>query len=431
MNISEIKKIYFIGIGGIGVSAMARMMAHDGKKVAGSDRDKSEITEMLMPLGIDVSYTQNAENISADIDLVVYTVAITEDNPELMQAKKLGIATMTYPEFLGLVSKDKYTIAVSGTHGKTTTTAMIARILIDAGLDPTVVVGSLIKDENGNRTNFIPGKSKYLVIEACEYKRSFLNYYPQVLVVTNIDNDHLDYYKDIFDIQNAFNELARRVPQEGFVITDKNNAEVVPALGGVEANIVNYAFYNNLPIALKVPGVHNKKNAAAAFAVAIALGVDPKVAQTALESFSGTWRRFEYQGETKNGARVYDDYGHHPTEIKATLQGARELYPRERLIVAFQPHLYSRTKSLLAEFATAFDLADEVILGPIYAAREIDDGTVSSEILAEKISERDKFVKAFPSLKEVKDYLSGQTKKGDVIVVMGAGDIYKIAENIV
>jgi UDP-N-acetylmuramate--alanine ligase len=430
-DITKYKKVHFIGIGGIGVSAVARMMLHDGKEVSGSDRSKPEITEMLEQIGIRVCYGQKAENVPIGTDLVVYTVAVTEDNPELMQAKKMGIKTMTYPEFLGVLSKDKYTIAVSGTHGKTTTTAMIAKILIDAGLDPTVIVGSLIKDEQGNRTNFIPGKSEYLVIEACEYRRSFLSYYPQILVITNIDNDHLDYYKDVADIQNAFAELAKRIPQDGFIVTDKNNSTVLPAIENVEAKVVNYSLYNNLPIALKVPGVHNKKNAAAAFAVAIALGVDPKVAQKSLESFVGTWRRFEYKGETKNGARVYDDYGHHPTEIKATIQGARELYPRERLIVAFQPHLYSRTKLLLEDFATAFSQADEVVLAPIYAAREIDDGTVSSEILAAKISEHGSYVQSFKTLKETEDYLSGKSKKGDIIVVMGAGDIYKIAENIV
>jgi UDP-N-acetylmuramate--alanine ligase len=430
-DITRYKKVHFIGIGGIGVSALARMMLHDGKETSGSDRDKSEITETLEQIGIRVCYGQKAENVPIGTDLVVYTVAITDDNPELMQAKKLGIEAMTYPQFLGVLSKDKYTIAVSGTHGKTTTTAMIAKILIDAGLDPTVIVGSLIKGADGNRTNFIPGKSKYLVIEACEYRRSFLSYCPQILVITNVDNDHLDYYKDVADIQNAFNELAKRVPQDGFIVTDKNNSAVVPTLEGVEAKVVNYSLYNNLPITLKVPGLHNKKNAAAAFTVATTLGIDTKIAQKSLESFAGTWRRFEYKGETKNGARVYDDYGHHPTEIRATLQGVRELYPKERLIVAFQPHLYSRTKLLLDDFAAAFSQADEVILAPIYAAREVDDGTVSSEILAAKISENGIFTQSFKTLKETEDYLSGKSKKGDVVVVMGAGDIYKIAENIV
>jgi UDP-N-acetylmuramate--alanine ligase len=430
-NLAKYKKVHFIGIGGIGVSAIARMMLHDGKKVSGSDRDESEITQMLEQIGIKVFYGQKAENISVGTDLVIYTVAVTADNPELKQAQKLGIDTLTYPEFLGLLSKDKYTIAVSGTHGKTTTTAMIAKILIDAGLDPTVIVGSLIKDENGHRTNFIPGQSKYLVIEACEYKRSFLNYYPQILVITNIDNDHLDYYKNVADIQNAFAELAERIPQDGFIVTDKNNPIIAPTLKKVEAKVVNYSLYNNLPVTLKVPGLHNKKNAAAAFAVATALGIEPKTVQVSLESFVGTWRRFEYKGETKNGTKVYDDYGHHPTEIKATIQGVRELYPRERLIVVFQPHLYSRTKLLLEDFAGAFERADEVVLVPIYAAREIDDGAISSAILVKKISEHGEFAQSFATFKAAENYLIGKSKKSDVILVMGAGDIYKIAENIV
>ncbi len=450
LDLNKVKKVHFIGIGGIGVSAIARMMMHEGKEVSGSDRAPSEITDALKEAGATIFTTQVAENISNDIDLIVYTIAISNDNPELMKAKESGIQLMTYPEFVGQVSKNKYTIAVSGTHGKTTTTAMIAKILIDAGLDPTVIVGSLIKTPpqssplkgeeapllfqggvGGGRTNFIPGKSKYLVIEACEYKRSFLQYHPQILVITNIDNDHLDYYKDLADIQSAFSELTQRIPQDGFIVTDKNNLSIAPVLKEVEAKIVNYTLYNTLPITLKVPGIHNKKNAAAAFAVATALGVEPNVAQKSLESFSGTWRRFEYLGETKTGIKVYDDYGHHPTEIKATLQGARELFPRERLIVAFEPHLYSRTKLLLEEFAEAFDLADEVILAPIYAAREINDGSISSEMLRDKLSAKNKYSRAFGTLDEVEKYLVGESKKGNVIITMGAGDIYKIAERMV
>jgi UDP-N-acetylmuramate--alanine ligase len=407
------------------------MMLHQGKKVSGSDRAPSDITHDLENHGVTFFASQVAENISSDVDLVVYTVAIPPENPELKKAQELGIKLLTYPQFLGVISKDKLTIAITGTHGKTTTTAMVAKILIDAGLDPTVIVGSLIKNEKGERTNFIAGKSKYLVIEACEYKRSFLSYYPQMLVITNIDNDHLDYYKDLADIQSAFNELAKRIPQDGFIFTDKNNAAIIPALEGVEAKVVNYTLYNSLPIELKVPGIHNKKNAAAAFAVATALEIEPSVAQKSLEGFAGTWRRFEYLGETKNGAKVYDDYGHHPTEIKATLQGARELFPRERLIVAFEPHLYSRTKLLLEEFAGAFDAADEVVLAPIYAAREVDDGSISSEMLKEKIAARNIYALSFKTLEEVENYLANESKKGNIIVTMGAGDIYKIAERMV
>jgi len=433
-DLAKIKKVHFIGIGGIGMSAIARMMLHEGKEVTGSDRAESEIIDSLRKIGVRIAIGHRAENFEHDTDLVVYSVAITDydqNNPELLHAREQGVTALTYPQFVGEISKNKFTIAISGTHGKTTTTAMIAKILIDAGLDPTVIVGSLIKTASGERTNFVAGKSKYLVIEACEYKRSFLQYHPQILVITNIDNDHLDYYKDVADIQSAFAELAERVPQDGFVVTDKNNSAILPVLKKVSAKITNYSLYEKTPFQLKTPGLHNRKNAAAAFAVALALGIPPKVAQTSLESFAGTWRRFEYKGVTKNGAKVYDDYGHHPTEIKATLQGAREIYARERLIVAFQPHLYSRTKLLLEDFAGAFELADEVIIAPIYAAREIDDGSVSSDLLAAKISAKDKFTKSLHSLKEVENYLSNGSKKGDVIIVMGAGDIYTVADKIV
>ena len=430
-DLAKVKKVHFVGIGGIGVSAVARMMIHEGKVVSGSDRADSELIGALKASGAAVYIGHKAENVPKNVDLVVYTIAANEDNPELVRAREIGAMILSYPQFVGEISKNKFTIAVSGTHGKTTTTAMIAKILVDAGLDPTVIVGSLIKTATGERTNFVAGRSKYLVIEACEYKRSFLQYHPQILVITNIDNDHLDYYKDVADIQSAFAELAQRVPQEGFVVTDKNNATVVPVLKNVSAKIVNYDLYGDMPFQLKVSGIHNKKNAAAAFAVAVALGVDAKAAADSLSSFAGTWRRFEYKGLTKNGAKVYDDYGHHPTEIKATLQGARQLYPRERLIVAFQPHLYSRTKLLLDDFAGAFKLADEVILAPIYAAREANDGSISSEMLAQKISEKGEFAKSPPSLKEVENYLANNSKKGDVVVVMGAGDIYEVADKII
>ena len=427
-DISTLKKVHFIGIGGIGVSAVARMMMHDGKEVTGSDRADSELIHALREAGARIGIGHAAEHLEAGTDLVVYSVAIPKDNPELIKATELGMALLTYPQFLGELSKGKFTIAVSGTHGKTTTTAMIAQIMMDAGLDPTVIVGSLLQ---GSKTNFIAGKSKYLLIEACEYQRSFLNYHPNILVITNIDNDHLDYYKDLADIQSAFREIAERVPQEGVIVADKNTATVAPVLTKVEAQVVNYSLYSALPLQLKVPGIHNHKNAAAAFAVALALGIKPEVATAALEKFAGTWRRFEYKGETANGAMVYDDYGHHPTEIKATLQGMRELYPRNRLIVVFQPHLYSRTKQLLDDFAGAFDVADEIVLAPIYAAREPADPTISSQMLADKIAARDQFVKAMPDLESISNYLAKSAKKGDIIMTSGAGDIYKVAETVV
>jgi UDP-N-acetylmuramate--alanine ligase len=428
MDISSLKKVHFIGIGGIGVSAVARMMLHDGKEVTGSDRSDSEIITALKDAGARIGIGHDAAHIEAGTDLVVYTVAIPKDNPELLKAQELEITLLTYPQFVGEISKGTFTIAVSGTHGKTTTTAMIAQIMIDAGLDPTVIVGSLLV---GSKTNFIAGKSKYLLIEACEFERSFLNYHPNILVITNIDNDHLDYYKDLADIQSAFKELAERIPEGGFIITDKNNLTVAPVLQKVEAQISNYTLYSGTPFNLKVPGIHNRKNAAAAFAVAVALGIPTDKALASLEAFRGTWRRFEYKGEITTGALLYDDYGHHPTEVKATLQGVRELYPRERLIVVFQPHLYSRTKLLLNDFVSAFTGADEVILAPIYAAREAADPEISSELLSEKIAAQNIFTKALPDFVAISTYLRKNTKKGDVVITMGAGDIYKVGEEVV
>lgn len=403
------KKIYFIGIGGIGMSAIARMLLGEGKEVYGSDRSESLVTDELVKLGAKIVYEQKAENITPDIDLVIYTIAIPEDSPELKKARELGIECKTYPEMLGLISADKFTIAVAGTHGKTTTTAMIAEIMIEAGLDPTVIVGSLLK----SGTNFIAGKSKYLVVEACEYRRSFLNLHPTLAVVTNIDSDHLDYYKDLADIKNAFDQF----------------------LAQSENKIIDYQKYLSKVPDLLVPGEHNRLDAAAALAVADFLHIDEAVAQKALAKFTGTWRRFEYKGQIKKGALVYDDYAHHPTEISASLQGAREFMKKKglegRLIVAFQPHLYSRTKLLKGDFAESLSKADEVILAPIYAAREPNDPEINSDLLADLTRDKNPNVVSLKSLGEITDYLIGRGQVGDLIVVMGAGDISQIAQNLV
>ncbi|MFA6272879.1 MAG: UDP-N-acetylmuramate--L-alanine ligase [Candidatus Paceibacterota bacterium] len=427
INLKKIKQPYFIGIGGIGISAIARMLILDGKKVSGSDVAKSKVTTELQKLRAKIFIGQNAKNIPQDCDLVIYTIAVTPDNPEFAESKKRGIPMLSYPEALGLISKNKYTIAVAGTHGKTTTTAMIAKIMIDAKSDPTVIVGSFLKD---SKSNFIAGKSQYLVVEACEYRRSFLNIHPTIVVITNIDNDHLDYYKDIKDIIFAFSEFVGKVPKNGFVVTNVKDKNIKPVIKNLVCGIIDYK--KNPPAGgLKVPGAHNKENAATALAVAEILGIDKKSAIKSLENFGGTWRRFEYKGKTAGGALVYDDYAHHPTEIKATLAGARELYPKQRIVVAFQPHLYSRTKILLNDFAHAFKDADEIILAPIYAAREPFDSKISSEILAEKIKKlTSKKVSTFPDFQNIENYLRQSLKSGDILITMGAGEQNKIAEDL-
>ena len=427
IDLEKIKKVHFIGVGGIGVSAVARMLALEGKEVTGSDTSLSPVTEELHNVGIKVFEGQNAKNVEDGTELVVRTIAVTDENPEVVEAKSRAIQVISYPEMLGIVSKDKYTIAISGTHGKTTTTAMVAKILKENGLDPTVIVGSMLKEE---KSNFIAGKGPYLVVEACEYRRSFLNINPRIVVITNIDEDHLDYYKDLEDIQSAFEAFAEKLGKEDYVITDVLNFNVRPAVSDVAAKLVDYSCYKDMSFELGVPGAHNRANAAAALAVAHVLGIPPKKAAESLKDFKGTWRRFEHKGETKSGVIVYDDYAHHPTEIKATLAAARQLYPAQTLVVAFQPHLYSRTKDHMSDFASAFSQADKVLLAPIYAAREKDDGTISSHTLKDMMTELGRDVQSFDTLEMLKAYAEESLQKGTVFMTMGAGNIYETGEEL-
>lgn len=426
-NLNEAKNIHFIGIGGIGISAVARMLFLQGKKVSGSDREISEITKELEANGIKVYIGQDAKNIDKDCDLIIYTVAIPEDNPEIIEAKKRGLVMISYPETLKQISKEKYTIAVSGTHGKTTVTAMIAKILIDAGFDPTVLVGSLLKEP---RTNFIPGKSKYFVVEADEYKKSFHNLLPSILVINNIDVDHLDFYKDLKDIQDSFRVLALKVPEEGFVVCNLNDKNIKPVLKDLKCKVIDSSLYTKDGL-LSIPGEHNRKNSASAYATAKILNIKEKIIEDSLKKFSGTWRRFEYKGTTKNGSLVYDDYAHNPQKIKAALQGAREMFPDRKIIAIFQPHLFSRTKTLFKDFGNSFRDADQTLVLPIYAAREENDLTIKSEMLVEEIIKNKTkaiFVKDF---EEAESFVKNNIKKDDVVLMIGAGDINKLSENLV
>jgi len=433
-QLQKAQSIYFIGIGGIGISAVARMMAMEGKKVAGSDRGSSKVTEELERAGVTVFIGHNAGNIPTDCDLVIYTVAIPPENPEFVESKKRGIPLLTYPQTLDMISVEKFTIAVSGTHGKTTTTAMISKIMIDAGLDPTVIVGSLMKNPNGGESNFIAGKSKYLVVEADEYKKSFHNLHPSALVINNIDEDHLDFYKDLTDIQSSFREVALQVPADSFIVTDFKNEKVKPALDGVVAKVIDYKAFMDDNLILKIPGKHNRSNAAAASAVCAELGISKSQIRKSLEDFDGPWRRFEFKGTTKNGAIVYDDYAHNPQKVEAAIEGARELFPDKKIIIVFQPHLFSRTKALFYQFTKAFHLADHVILAPIYPAREPFDSSINSEMLAFGINkeEGDDRAVSLPDFSSIESYLlAHHDNSSTVIVTMGAGEGNKIAEAIV
>jgi UDP-N-acetylmuramate--alanine ligase len=443
IDFSKIKTVHFFGIGGIGLSAIARMFLLEGpsislgvnKKVSGSDVSDSEIISGLKELGAKISIGQSIADVPEGTDLIIYSGAITVADPRLFEEiKKLKIPSISYAEALGLISKDKKTIAVSGTHGKTTTTAMIAKILIDAGLEPSVIIGSLIKDPlSGKAVNFIKGEGKYLVVEADEYQRSFLNLQSHILVITNIDSDHLDYYKDLADIQSAFAELAAKVPRSGVVVTNFSNANISSVIETARASVLDYHSADISGLNLKFPGEHNRENARAALTVSDFLGVPRTKAIKSLNEFEGAWRRFEYLGKTKNGVSVYDDYAHNPQKVRAVLSGAREMFPKKRIVAVFQPHLYSRTKSLFEEFSNSFNDADEVIFLPIFPAREKFDPSISSEMLSSEVAKKfpGKTVRHMAKFEEAAEYLKKISNKEAVIMTIGAGDVYKIGQAII
>jgi len=438
IDLQKINNVHFIGIGGIGVSAVARMMVFAGKNVTGQDMQGSEIIDELKKLGVEIEIGQSYDKIPLDTELVVYTVAIETYDVSLFEKIKTEdkFQIRSYPQMLGLISNDKYTIAVCGTHGKTTTTGMIAEIFRDSESDPTVIVGSLLKDKDGLRTNFIGGKSDYFIVEACEYRRSFLNISPNILVITNIDEDHLDYYKDIEDIKTAFHDMVMRVPSDGFIVCNPGDSNIEDVIKDAKCNIINYEEYYDNNLKLKVPGVHNKKNAAAAVAASVCCNLKKDKAFEYVSLFPGTWRRFEFKGKIPNGVMIYDDYAHHPKEIVSTLQGFRELYPKSEgwnITVIFQPHLFSRTKLLLNEFAKSFSDADQVMLLPIYYAREVDDGTISSERLELEINRYTDNAEAFPDFRSLEKNIFVRLEKmneKNIIVTMGAGEAFKVGDMI-
>ncbi len=428
----SIHKIHFIGIGGIGMSGLARLFKHEGKEVSGSDIVETENTKKLIVEGIDVAYEQVAENIQGTsdvlcIDLVVYTEALRHDNPELVSARKSGIRTINYFEALSEVANEYYLIAVSGTHGKTTTTAMLIDILEEANFDPTAIVGSL-RTKTGS--NFRAGKSKYFIVEACEYKRHFLNFNPDMLIITNIEHEHVDYYKDLGDVQNAFHELAMKVPEDGAVIAVKSDLKVAPVLKGLNARVYDYKTEVFKTFTLQQPGLYNKMNAGAAKVTSLVLGIKKEIIQTSLENFTGTQRRFEYKGEY-NGAHVYDDYAHHPTEINAVISGTKEKYPNKKIILVFQSHTYSRTHELFHEFVDALTMADMIILLPIYSAREENKSGVSAEKLCKSIQKKGTLSEYASTFGDAVDIIKTSDTKDSIILALGAGDVTEVTKSLI
>lgn len=420
------KKVHMVGIGGIGMSALAQMLADAGVSVQGSDRAESPVTDLLTKKGITVMTPQQGSNVPDDVDAVIYTEAVDADNPERVRAAELGIAQLSYFAALGIVSKGRRTLAIAGTHGKTTTTGMTARILKDAGITPTAIVGSIMRDFG---SNYLPGSSEWFVVEACEYRRDFLTLEPEVLVITNLELDHTDYYRDLADIQAAFRTFAEKVPAHGAIITNPSDPIIAPVIAGLAPRIIDYT---KEPLSeTRFPGVHNEMNARAA--VAASRVVVPEISddalRTSLMAFGGTWRRFEHKGKTAQGAEVYDDYAHHPTAVAATIAALRER-TQGRVFIAFHPHLFSRTRDLFDEFVQSLAGADKVFVAPIYAAREEDDGTLSNETLATALRAHgtDAVAGDFDAIEKA---LRDEPTSGDVIMTMGAGNIYMVADALV
>lgn len=429
IELGNVKKVHFIGIGGIGMSALARFLRNEKKEVQGSDRAPSDITTTLAKEGATVFEGHDASYITDDIDLVVYTEAVnptTEGYAELEAARSKGIPTINYFEALGLAVNPYYLIAVSGTHGKTTTTAMITDVFEAAEKDPTAIIGSL---RSKTKSNFRAGKSKYAVVEACEYKRDFLHLKPDVLVITNVEYEHADYYKDLADVQDAFRTFVAQVNEGGVVVTDLKNPNILPIIKDAPVAVLDYNEFFDVKLPLKQPGIYNRLNAAAALTVANHERLDLEAATATLAEFAGTWRRFEFKGVWQ-GAFVYDDYAHHPTELKATLGGLRELYPDKNIVAITELHTYTRTAALFDDFAKVTTLADSFYFLPIYAAREENTTGVSIKELAVKSLEYNPHTSYVPTYEAMIDTLKQTVTEKDVIVFLGAGNITKLATEL-
>ncbi|MGH4121827.1 MAG: UDP-N-acetylmuramate--L-alanine ligase [Clostridium sp.] len=444
------KKIHFIGIGGISMSGLAEILIKNNYKVSGSDMQSSHITNKLSEKGAEIYIGHNGDNIK-DADLVVYTAAISPENPEYIKALDLNLPLMDRAEFLGQIMKGhKYNVAVAGTHGKTTTTSMIAHIILNEDVDPTVLVGGELDAICGN---VLAGNSDYFITEACEYKASFLKFFPYIATITNIDADHLDYYRDIDHIKDTFKKFINLIPKEGYLIANVEDENVNTILNNnYNCNILTYGIdkgilkaknisYNEsgcasfdvykedhllFQINLNVPGQHNILNALASIGTSLCLNFSEDSITNGLSSFRGTHRRFELKG-TKGGVTVIDDYAHHPTEIRATLSAAKN-YPHNKIYCVFQPHTYSRTISLFEDFSDSFYDIDNLILADIYAAREKDTGEISSNMLGDRIRSKNVNCVNFHSFPEIVNHLRINLKDGDMLLTMGAGDVFKIGE---
>ncbi len=445
--------VHFIGIGGISMSGLAELILSKGFEVSGSDGKESEIIEKLRSLGAKVNIPQSADNIKEGTGLVVYSAAIHDDNPELIEARRSSILTVSRAEFLGAVMKNyEFPISIAGTHGKTTTTSMVSEVLLHNDKNPTISVGGMLPSINGN---FRVGGDKLFVTEACEYTNSFLSFFQKIAVVLNVDADHLDFFKDLDDIRASFHKFAASVPEDGFLIINGDIENLDALTEGLKCKVIKYGHKETSEyyptdirfdgfahasymlnkgdeaigrIELSVPGKHNIYNSMAAYIACSLLGLSHEEIAPSLKEYHGTDRRFQKKGEY-NGVTVIDDYAHHPTEIKATIDAARHC-PHRTIWIVFQPHTYSRTKALFNEFAEALTGPERLIIADIYAARETDNLGISSAMLAAEIRKRGGDAYHFSSFIEIEKFLQQNCINGDLLITMGAGDVYKIGEDL-
>ncbi len=449
---SSIKKIHFVGIGGIGMSGIAEILLDQGFSVSGSDRALSDVTERLQKLGAKISEGHRAENVGADVDALVYSSAVSLDNPEVVEAQKRNIPVIRRAEMLAEMMRLKYGVGIAGTHGKTTTTSMASLILMEGDLDPTVIVGGKLSGLKGSNARL--GRGEFIVVEADEFDRSFLSITPTIAVLTTLETDHLDCYRDLEDIKGAFIQFASRVPFYGFVVLCLDEPalqDIMPQLS--RKKIVSYGLNPQADIqaidirykedtttftvlkhneelgqvSLQIPGKHNVQNALGAIAVGLELGVPFAKVKAGIEKFTGVYRRWEKKGEY-NGIAVYDDYAHHPTECMATLSGAKSGW-RRRVVCVFQPHLYSRTRDFYEEFGKAFLLADVLVVTDIYPAREEPIQGITGELIvnaAKQFGHKEVYYCA--DKEKVPGVLKSIVVQKDIVVTMGAGDIWKYGE---
>ncbi len=441
--LSDCKSIYFIGIGGINMSSLAHITHRQGYKVGGSDRVRTALTERLEGEGISISY-EHSEATAREYDAFVYTVAISQDNPEYVHAIRTGKPCISRADYLGyIMTKYKTRVGISGMHGKSTCTSMCAQILIGGGHSPTVLSGAELEIMGGAYT---VGESESFVFEACEYMDSFLDFNPTAAVVLNIEMDHVDYFKSMEQIRRSYASYASIVGENGYVVFNADDGEVCSAMADVNAQKISFGIRSCADItaenisevgghfefdiiymgnflchtSLGVSGYHNVYNALASAAACLLCGATGKGISDGLAAFCGAARRMEYKGSI-GGVRIYDDYAHHPTEISATLGGAKKMTDG-KLWCVYQPHTYSRTAALLEDFAAAFGECDEVVFVDIYAARETNTYGVSSALLAKKAGEHARYAGSFEAAAEI---IKQEAKDGDIAIIMGAGDVYK------